>query len=111
MLHIVHTLLDGPRGFNELGREVGGCNPTTLTQRLARLEQLGLVTRAQEGDGNGRSAYALTPAGEGLSEVIEAIHAWSLRHLHASERAHAPLVRLRARVTHDDASGDPISAG
>ena len=40
VLHIVHALLGGPKGFNELGREVGGCNPTTLTQRLARLEAL-----------------------------------------------------------------------
>lgn len=87
VLHIVHTLLAGPRGFNELGREVGGCNPTTLTNRLARLEEVGLVTRTNEveGSGSARSRYALTPAGEGLSDVIEAIHAWSVRHLHTAE--------------------------
>jgi len=84
VLHIVHTLLDGPRGFNELGREVGGCNPTTLTQRLARLEEVGLVTRSEEEDRGGRSLYRLTDAGEALSEVIEAIHAWSVNHLHSA---------------------------
>ena len=29
-MHIVRALLDGPLGFNELGRAVGGCNPATL---------------------------------------------------------------------------------
>jgi DNA-binding HxlR family transcriptional regulator len=85
VLHIVHTLLDGPRGFNELGREVGGCNPTTLTQRLAKLEDVGLVTRTDEHDGRGRGGYRLTASGEALSDVIEAIHAWSLQHLHRAE--------------------------
>lgn len=84
MLHIVHALLDGPRGFNELGRAVGGCNPTTLVHRLARLEEVGLVVRSQEGEGRGRSAYRLTAAGEGLSDVIAAIRAWSLQHLHSA---------------------------
>lgn len=84
MLHIIHALLDGPRGFNELGRAVGGCNPTTLVQRLARLEEVGLVVRSQEGEGRGRSAYRLTAAGEGLSDVIESIRAWSLQHLHSA---------------------------
>ena len=112
MLHIVHTLLDGPRGFNELGREVGGCNPTTLTQRLARLEEVGLVTRAHELDGAARSGYALTPAGEALSDVIEAIHAWSVRHLESAEREPTPMARLRAAASsHDDAVAESLSAG
>lgn len=112
MLHIVHTLLGGPRGFNELGREVGGCNPTTLTQRLARLEEVGLVTRTHELDGTARSGYALTPAGEALSDVIEAIHAWSVRHLESDEHDPTPMARLRAATSaHDDRVGDALSAG
>ncbi len=51
VLHIVNALLDGPKGFNAIGREVGGCNPTTLTQRLGRLELLGLVVKDH---GNGQ---------------------------------------------------------
>src|SRR5680860_947629 len=87
VLHIVHTLLDGPRGFNELGREVGGCNPTTLTQRLARLEELGLVRRSGECEG-GRSPYTLTEAGVALRPVVEAMRAWSASYLDANGVAH-----------------------
>jgi DNA-binding HxlR family transcriptional regulator len=109
VLHIVHTLLDGPRGFNELGREVGGCNPTTLAQRLARLEELGLVTRSDRPDGSSRGGYALTAAGEALSDVIDAIQAWSLHHLHEGGPP-APVIRLRP--SREDGAGlEPLSAG
>jgi DNA-binding HxlR family transcriptional regulator len=88
VLHIVHALLDGPKGFNAIGREVGGCNPTTLTQRLARLESLGLITKidANEGNGNGngrggRGCYALTASGRSLEDVIVAIRRWAERNL------------------------------
>ena len=86
VLHIVHALLQGPKGFNAIGREVGGCNPTTLTQRLCRLESLGLIERA-EADGTCRACYRLTPAGAELDGVIGAIRAWAGAHL---DRAAAP---------------------
>ncbi len=76
VLHIVHALLAGPKGFNAIGREVGGCNPTTLTQRLTRLETLGLIVKA-EGDGTCRACYRLTEAGAELDDVIAAIHRWA----------------------------------
>lgn len=81
MLHIVHALLDGPKGFNELGREVGGCNPTTLTQRLARLEALGVIHKDVHPNANPRCSYTLTEAGLGLERVIAAIRSWASSHL------------------------------
>jgi DNA-binding HxlR family transcriptional regulator len=80
VLHIVHALLAGPKGFNAIGREVGGCNPTTLTQRLTRLEALGLIVKA-EGDGTCRACYRLTEAGAELDGVIGAIQRWADVHL------------------------------
>lgn len=84
VLHIVHALLAGPCGFNELGREVGGCNPTTLAQRLTRLEELGIVSKSVAHDVPVRTSYTLTPVGEGLSAVIDAIQSWATDHLTAS---------------------------
>ena len=81
VLHIVHALLAGPRGFNELGREIGGCNPTTLTQRLGRLEELGIVSREVVNEAPVRCRYTLTRVGQGLSSVIEAIQGWAKEHL------------------------------
>jgi DNA-binding HxlR family transcriptional regulator len=95
VLHIVHALLEGPKGFNALGREVGGCNPTTLTQRLARLESLGLIVKLDHAGGegaavgsngrSGRGCYTLTPSGRDLDRVIVAIKRWAEVHLDGEE--------------------------
>lgn len=86
VLHIVHALLAGPKGFNELGREVGGCNPTTLAHRLARLESIGVINREvlhEESVGAGlpRCSYELTESGQELEGVIKAIREWALANL------------------------------
>lgn len=86
-LHIVRALLDGPIGFNELGRRVGGCNPATLVQRLERLADAGVVTRTVHSAMPPRTSYGLTPAGVELQGVVEAIADWGTRHV---GRAPAP---------------------
>lgn len=87
VLHIVRALLSGPKGFNELSREVGGCNPTTLTQRLDKLESLGLVDKTVCSVMPPKSSYCLTPAGEALQSVIAAIHDWAVVHVRTPSRA------------------------
>ena len=79
-LHIVRALLDGPLGFNELGRAVGA-NPTTLAQRLEHLERLEIVRRTVHSMMPPRTSYALTSAGIALQNVIEAIGKWGTAHL------------------------------
>jgi DNA-binding HxlR family transcriptional regulator len=80
-LHIIRALLEGPRGFNELSRAVGGCNPATLTQRLEHLEALGIVQKTVHSMMPPRTSYALTESGQALQEVIEAIDRWVHRYL------------------------------
>jgi DNA-binding HxlR family transcriptional regulator len=84
VLHIVRSLLDSPKGFNELSRAIGGCNSATLTQRLEGLEALGIINKATDQEAQGklaRSIYALTPAGRELQRVIAAINTWADVHL------------------------------
>ena len=80
-MHIVRALLEGPLGFNELGRTVGGCNPATLKARLDHLENLGLLKRSVQSYMPPRTSYELTEAGFGLQRVIEAIDAWGQEYL------------------------------
>jgi DNA-binding HxlR family transcriptional regulator len=80
-LHIVSALLHGARGFNDLARAIGGCNPATLAERLDTLERLGLLTKTVESTMPPRTSYALTRAGSGLEEVISSIDRWGQRHL------------------------------
>jgi DNA-binding HxlR family transcriptional regulator len=81
VLHIVRTLLDGPRGFNDLSRAVGGCNTTTLADRLEELESLGIVRRTVHSLMPPRTSYELTARGIELDEIVQAIDRWARRHL------------------------------
>lgn len=86
VLHIVRSLLGGPKGFNELSRDIGGCNSATLTQRLEGLETLGIISKGSDPEASGklaRSIYRLTPAGQELQTVIDAIGLWATHHLAA----------------------------
>lgn len=80
VLSIVYVLLQGPIGFNEVGRGAGAINSSTLAQRLVRLEQAGLVKKTVQSVMPPRTTYELTRAGEELGPIIEALGAWSGRH-------------------------------
>jgi DNA-binding HxlR family transcriptional regulator len=80
-LQIVHALMDGPLGFNDLARAIGGCNPSTLAQRLDTLVRLALVARTVEASSPPRTLYALTAAGAALQPVVAAMEQWGRRHL------------------------------
>ena len=74
-LHIIRALLAGPRGFNDLSRTVGGCNPATLAQRLEHLEELGVVSKTVHSTMPPRTSYTLTQSGMALQEVIDSLGA------------------------------------
>lgn len=82
VLLIVRDLLAAPKGFNELARSVGGCNPATLSQRLDGLAQRGIVKRSVIQVMPPKTLYSLTPAGEALEGVITSIDEWARTYLH-----------------------------
>ena len=82
-LLIVAALLDGAAGFNELSRKVAGVCPATLSQRLSLLEEAGIVAKTVHSTMPPRTSYVLTPSGDDLRTVVEAMGAWAERHLSA----------------------------
>jgi len=77
-LLVVRELLEGPRRYGELTRDLPGIATNLLATRLRDLESHGLV--AQEptvGDGRTRT-YRLTDAGRGLRPVVEALGRFGL---------------------------------
>ena len=92
VLHIVRALLEGPHGFNELSRAVGGVNTTTLSARLEHLERVGVVVKTIESTMPPRTRYELSEAGRALQRVIEAIDAWARAHMPACRAAEAASV-------------------
>ncbi|MFE6614016.1 winged helix-turn-helix transcriptional regulator [Amycolatopsis sp. NPDC057786] len=75
---IVRELLPGPRRFTELREALPGISPHTLTSRLRQFARYGIVTRTTYAEVPPRVVYELTPLGEGLREVLEAMGTWAM---------------------------------
>lgn len=76
MLIVLDLIRSGPRGFNALATGVPGrISRSVLTDRLRRLERLGIVARGDQPDSNG--AYQLTAVGRGLTPTMLALRDWA----------------------------------
>jgi DNA-binding HxlR family transcriptional regulator len=87
VLLIVRVLLHGPQGFNDMARNTGDVNSTTLAQRLARLEKAGLVTKTIQSVMPPKTSYELTEAGRALKPTVDAIEKWAEKYGLACETA------------------------
>lgn len=76
---VVRELCFGPAQFNDLRRRLPLMSKTLLTQRLRELEERGVVSITGKPAGPGH-VYALTPAGEELRNVLDALSTWGQRH-------------------------------
>lgn len=74
-LHIVRTLLDGKKRFNEIAR-ANGINPRTLRERLVALEAEGVVTRTVLATMPPHVEYELTEKGMALNGIFNDLAAW-----------------------------------
>jgi DNA-binding HxlR family transcriptional regulator len=75
-LLIIRDLAEGCRRFSHLQRSVTGISPRTLSDRLAGLEEAGLITREAFAEVPPRVEYRLTEMGRGLVPVIEAMRSY-----------------------------------
>lgn len=82
---LIWALLDGPQRFNELVRTLGGANPTTLRQRVDRLERLGMVKKTTLSLLPPRSTVELTEAGQAMRPVFDALETWAFTYIGAPE--------------------------
>ena len=73
---VVRELLCGSRRFNEIHRGVPRMSATLLTQRLRKLEAIGVVERRKAGSA---WEYHLTQAGEELRPIVVGIGHWGAR--------------------------------
>lgn len=74
-LHVVRTLLEGKKRFNEIAR-AHGINPRTLRERLRALEEQGVISRTVVSAIPPNVEYALTPKGLALNSIFEALAEW-----------------------------------
>lgn len=70
-------LLQGPRRFNQLQRDLAGITHRTLSRLLKDMEADGLVTRQDFGEIPPRVEYSLTARGRSLEPVLMAMDDWA----------------------------------
>ncbi|MEM7700092.1 MAG: helix-turn-helix domain-containing protein [Verrucomicrobiota bacterium] len=75
-LLIVRDLMRGCAHFKEFEQSPEGIATNILSNRLARLVDHGLVERLPSPERAGRETYHLTPKGDALRPVLEAIVEW-----------------------------------
>lgn len=74
---ILKELAEGPRRYGELARTIAGASQKMLTQTLRRLERDGLLSRTVTPAVPVRVDYALTPLGQSLVPVLQAVTRWA----------------------------------
>jgi DNA-binding HxlR family transcriptional regulator len=70
----------GPRKFQDLERSLSRISPNTLSLRLKRLEEAGIVERRFYEEHPPRAEYVLTEVGNELRPVLKALFEWGERH-------------------------------
>jgi DNA-binding HxlR family transcriptional regulator len=82
---VLGNLREGPAGFRELSRSIGGISDSVLSDRLSDLAQAGLIVRTVDEGPPLAVAYALSDRGKALIPALEQISLWSQEHLLADE--------------------------
>ena len=80
MLILRDLLLDGPCKFQDLQDSLDGVSPNTLSERLKRLMQSGIVERRLYAEHPPRAEYLLTSKGRELRPVLRALREWGETH-------------------------------
>ena len=75
-LLILRNLRARPWRFNELLRDLDGISQKVLTDNLRSLEADGIITRTAYPEVPPRVEYALSPLGETMRPILDAMEAW-----------------------------------
>jgi DNA-binding HxlR family transcriptional regulator len=73
---ILRNLVLGCTTFTEIADGAPGLSRALLSKRLRELEEVGVIASSPKADGHG-SNYELTPAGQGLRRVLDAMAGWA----------------------------------
>ncbi len=75
-LLIIRNLRSRPWRFNELKRDLDGISQKVLTDSLRSMEEDGIITRTVYPEVPPRVEYALSPLGESMGPIMDALADW-----------------------------------
>jgi DNA-binding HxlR family transcriptional regulator len=78
---ILWKLRDAPLRFSELQERLPIVTPRMLTKALRELAEDGIVGRTSHAEIPPRVEYALTPLGEALIPVLDALSGWGVQYM------------------------------
>lgn len=77
---IIRELMAGIKRFGELQRALPGITQKMLTQQLREMEDDGIIHREVYPQIPPKVEYSLTPLGESLQPILNAMHEWAVKH-------------------------------
>ena len=77
-LLVIYWLSQGTHRFNQLQRTLGGITHRTLTRQLSELQEAGFVLRKDFKTIPPHVEYSLTPLGQSLIPLLQAMHEWAV---------------------------------
>lgn len=80
-LEIIQALGDSEKRFTQLQRDIQHMSPTTLTNRLKKLEHHKLIQRMEETVDKLSVVYVLTEKGRDILPVLKQIKIFAQKHL------------------------------
>jgi len=111
-LLIVRELMLGPRRFSDIRGELPGLSAKVLTERLIRLEELGVLVRRKLPSPAAVQVFELTDWGRELEFVMQALGRWAVRSpLHDASlpmTATSFLLSLRTMIDTERAKGQHL---
>lgn len=78
---IIWVLMDGPKRFGDLHRNVPGMALKVLSRQLKELERDNIVDRKVFPEMPPRVEYSLTKKGKSLSSIMHALSKWSEKNI------------------------------
>ncbi|MCG8500419.1 MAG: helix-turn-helix transcriptional regulator [Firmicutes bacterium] len=76
---IIRDLFCGTKRFGELRKSLCGISPKTLSERLKKLEDKGIIRRTAYPTIPPTVEYALTEKGESLKPIVKAMKLWGTK--------------------------------
>lgn len=80
-LSIIWNLLNDPKRFKDLDEAICGITKKTLTVKLKELEEKNIINREVFPEVPPKVVYSLSPAGERLKVVLDAMFNWGLSYV------------------------------
>lgn len=77
---IMRNLFMRPWRFNELKKDLDGISQKVLTDSLRTMEDDGLITRTVYPEVPPRVEYALSPLGESMRPIMDALEKWGTQY-------------------------------